>query len=247
MEIVRCDSWDDGKLLEEHGDKVLGLLGGEGRKFFKRFPLILAPWFGWEKHEDGRTLCFGLSWGLGESDLGDMELGECSGELARGGDGIERGLNRILYWRFVWKYSRYYCVRITIIDIARKWEVTVCRQYKFLLLRKPGLGDESCNLDAAVSAAKLLKIGLFGWTGVQYLLLLLELSSNPSSRYSDPELSLGGLILGRTCWKALEPDELELCFKTSSWSLISWTLSWMLLKADFGRELLLFFTAEGNL
>ena len=31
-------------------------------------------------------MCFGLSCGFGESDLGDIELGECSGELARGGD-----------------------------------------------------------------------------------------------------------------------------------------------------------------
>ena len=37
-------------------------------------------------------MCFGLSCGFGESDLGDIELGECSGELASGGDGIESGL-----------------------------------------------------------------------------------------------------------------------------------------------------------
>ena len=103
--LLECDSWDDGKLLEEQGDKVLGLLGGEGRKFFRRFPLMPPAWFCCEKQEDGRTLCFGLSVGLGDRDRGDMELGECSGELARGGDGIERGLSRILYWRFVRKYS----------------------------------------------------------------------------------------------------------------------------------------------
>ena len=28
------------------------------------------------------------------------------------------------------------------------------------------------------------------------------------------------------------PETCEVCFKTSSWSLISWTLSWMLLKAE---------------
>ena len=145
-------------------------------------------------------------------------------------------------------FRRYYCASITIVTTwgNEKWQSAA--NIKFLLLRKPGLGDESCNLWAvSAAAATLLKIGLVGWTGVQYLVTLAELSSNPSSRYSEPELSFGGLILGRTCWKALDPDELELCFKTSSWSLISWTLSWMLLKADFGRELLLFFTAEGNL
>ena len=52
---------------------------------------------------------------------------------------------------------------------------------------------------------------------------------------------------GKTCCRALEPDTLELALSTSSWSLISCTRSWMLLKADLGRELLLFFTAEGNL
>ena len=37
-------------------------------------------------------LCFGLSCVLGERDLGDIELGEWSGELAIGGEGMERGL-----------------------------------------------------------------------------------------------------------------------------------------------------------
>ena len=41
-------------------------------------------------------LCFGLSCVLGERDLGDMELGEWSGELAIGGEGMERGLGVIL-------------------------------------------------------------------------------------------------------------------------------------------------------
>ena len=37
-------------------------------------------------------LCLGLVVGLGERDLGDSELGECRGEEASGGDGMERGL-----------------------------------------------------------------------------------------------------------------------------------------------------------
>ena len=60
---------------------------------------------------------------------------------------------------------------------------------------------------------------------------------------SCPCVRLGGLIRGKTCWRALEPDTWELCFRTSNWSRISCTRSWMLLKADFGRELLLCFTA----
>ena len=35
-------------------------------------------------------MCFGLCWGFGDKDLGDIEFGECSGELIRGGDGIEK-------------------------------------------------------------------------------------------------------------------------------------------------------------
>ena len=118
-------------------------------------------------------LCLGLLVGLGERDLGDIELGEWWGEEARGGEGMERGL----------------------------------------LFRKPGLADSS-----------VFRPVWPGWL-----------------------VRLGGRIRGKTCCSAFEPDTLELCLRTSSWSLISCTLSWMLLKADLGRELLLFFTAEGNL
>ena len=41
-------------------------------------------------------LCFGLLVGLGESDLGDSELGEWRGEEASGGEGMERGLGGAL-------------------------------------------------------------------------------------------------------------------------------------------------------
>ena len=37
-------------------------------------------------------LCFGLSCVLGDRDLGDMELGEWSGEAAIGGEGMDSGL-----------------------------------------------------------------------------------------------------------------------------------------------------------
>ena len=39
-------------------------------------------------------LCLGLVWVWGERDRGDIELGECWGELIRGGEGIESGLRR---------------------------------------------------------------------------------------------------------------------------------------------------------
>ena len=139
------------------------------------------------------------------------------------------------------------CVR-KYLTISLLSLITQHQHNILLLLRKPGRGVEESDLDLMLteSEAARLKMGLLGWTGVQNLVTLE--SSNPSSKYSDPEVRLvGGLILGRTCWNALDPEELELCFRTSSWSLISWTRSWMLLKADFGRELLLFFTAEGNL
>ena len=106
-----CDAWDEGKLFEEQGERVLGLLGGEGRKFLRR--LFLPGWFWGVKQDDGRTLCFGLSWGLGDRDLGDMELGECWGELASGGDGIERGLIQdiilMLWWLVSENIWRYHC------------------------------------------------------------------------------------------------------------------------------------------
>ena len=37
--IKSCDACEDGKLFEEQGDKVLGLLGGEGNEFFSKLPI----------------------------------------------------------------------------------------------------------------------------------------------------------------------------------------------------------------
>ena len=37
-------------------------------------------------------LCLGLVWGLGDRDRGDIELGECWGDLSRGGEGMDSGL-----------------------------------------------------------------------------------------------------------------------------------------------------------